>query len=66
MVWDPGQKKFDRSLSQTYLLILESLLERQRQLQLTLGTQTLVAAILGACSTIWTLMLASAIVESSL
>ena len=29
MHWDPGKKQlFDRSLCQTYLLVLESLLER--------------------------------------
>ena len=47
MLQQAGQKQsFERSLGQTYLLILESLLERQGAMVLTLGTSTLEAAIL--------------------
>lgn len=39
MFWDQGQKQqFERGLGWTWLLILESLLERQGQLGLTVGT----------------------------
>ena len=44
MHWN--QEQIDRSLDQTYLLVLEGPLERQEsQLWLILGTQTLVANI---------------------
>ena len=47
MLWDSGHKReFDRRLGQTYQLIVDSLGGR-RQLQLTLGTQTLAVAVLG-------------------
>ena len=40
--------QFERSLGETHLLILESLMERQDVMELTLGTQILTAAILGS------------------
>ena len=50
---DPGQKHyFDRRLGQTHLLVLDSLLQRQSGgggcLQITLGTETLMVAVLGS------------------
>lgn len=38
------------SLGQTHLLMLESLPERRRQLEVILGSQTLVAGIVGSLS----------------
>ena len=47
MLRDPGQKQwFERSLDQTYLLIWRISWRGKKQLQLTLGTQMLAAAIL--------------------
>lgn len=44
-LWGPGQKQqFDRSLGETYLLLLESLQRCRRQVWLTLGTQMLAAS----------------------
>lgn len=46
MLWDPEQRQqFERNLRQTHLLILESLLQRQEAVELTLGPQKLAAAI---------------------
>ena len=52
------------SLSQTYLLVLENLLEKQKATAFYLGPQTLVAAILRVTSVICTL--AGTTAESSL
>lgn len=49
MLWDLGQKLFERNLGQTSLLIWESLLERWETLpELSLGTQTLEISIFGS------------------
>lgn len=49
MLWDPGQKSFDRNLGQTSLLIWGNLLERwETLLELPLGTQTSAIAIFGS------------------
>lgn len=49
MLQDPGQKQhFEKNFCQPHLLIWESLWRGRRQLQLTLGTQTLGTATLGS------------------
>ena len=68
LLWEPGQKQlFERSLGQTHLLIMESLLKGQEATGAQPGaTDTGGSQFLGARSTTRTLVLARAILESSL
>ena len=64
----PGQKqRFERSRNETYLMISESLLERQEATGAHLGnTDTGSRHSEGVYSTMWTLVLAATIAESTL
>ena len=67
---DAEQKQlFERSLGQTYLLMLESLLERQEAAgswSSPWGHRHWGQPFAGVCSTMWMLVLASTLLESSL
>lgn len=58
--------QFERSLVQTYLLILESLVEKQGAAGTPLGTDMLVAAVSLSLSTMLTQALVVAFLEFSL
>lgn len=60
------RQSFERSLSQTHLLSLESLLERQKATGISLEKETLEAAVWGACSSTTIPALANPILEHSL